>query len=52
MTIAQFEQLVAALEHLAVEHMISVPIRSLAFAHNGATREFTTAIVQATLRRR
>ena len=51
MTIGRFEQLVAR-SPLCFEHFESVPIRRLAPIHGRWTREFTTAIVRATLRQR
>ena len=50
MTIARFERL-AAQSPLVLEKLEPVPIRRLAPLHNRLTREWTTAIVRATLRR-
>lgn len=49
MTITRFEQIVARSDFV-LERLRAVPIRRLAPIHNSMTREFTTAIVQATLR--
>lgn len=51
MTIARFERLVSASPFI-LERLETVPIRRLAPLHNRLTREFTTAIVRAELRRR
>ena len=51
MTIQRFEDLVAA-SPLEFEHFEAVPIRRLARLHCRMNREFTTAIVRATLRHR
>jgi SAM-dependent methyltransferase len=50
MTIARFERLVSK-SRFALECLEAVPIRKLAWAHCGLTRELTTAIVRARLRK-
>jgi SAM-dependent methyltransferase len=50
MTIRRFEQIAAA-SGLMIERLEAVPIRRLAALHNRLTREYTTAIVRATLRK-
>ena len=50
MTIARFERLVAE-SPFVVERVEPVPIRKLAPLHNRLTREFTTSVVRAVLRR-
>lgn len=50
MTIRRFEQLVAA-SPLRMDFIEAVPIRRLAWCHNRVTREFTTSVVRARLRK-
>jgi len=50
MTIRRFERLISASPFL-VENLELVPIRKLRRFHNAATREFTTAVVRARLRK-
>lgn len=52
MTIGRFERLVEASPYFGLESMEAVPIGRLRPAHNRLTREFTTAIVRARLRRK
>jgi hypothetical protein len=48
MTIARFERLVAA-SKFRLESMETIPIRPLRPVHSWPTREFTTALVKASL---
>lgn len=50
MTIRKFERLVAA-SAFTTEHLELVPIRKLRRFHNALSREFTTAVVRARLRK-
>jgi SAM-dependent methyltransferase len=51
MTVSRFERIIRN-SQFSIEFLEAVPIRRLRRIHTGATREFTTSIVRATLRKR